>query len=1165
MKKHTVLMGILLLLFFIFFIILLLNFSFFLNHPFFKEKFINYLRFTYNSTLTYREAKLEPLKKRLVLRDFSLEGPQGSLSFSKGIVGISFSKLLRLNFFPSKLYFKDFNLKLPLSKEEVKEKKPFNLENTLNYLYSLGPLSISIKGGTIEKETLYGPFKLSFLKGETQVNKNQMDFKIQGSFSLNLKTKGRSYENGIKEIKGKLEISGLAKEEKVLLDISPLEINYPKVNGRWELKKDSEGYSVSLSLNRVDLGELKRTLSIFWAQDPTFKYLNEIIQGGVASNLTLKSSGKDLKELTSLSNLSLETQLEKGELELKKISLSLREIEGALSLKKAFLTFEGKALVNEKIPFQIESLSLDLKRDPLELSLKTSFESEAKILIDTASPIVKSLEVLKDYEVEGEIKGDLEIKGSLTHLEPSLNLYFHEVKMKTPFYLKPLVIRSGILSYQPSLVDFKDWKLAWEDSWVESLEGNWSIKNSFLNLEAKRIWLSESFIEEHLKKKSPSIDEIVSKYNLQTKGIFLDWLSYKGPFFLEDLKENPQVLLKNLFFKGSLVSFNLELPYKKERFRLESPNLGFTYEKGKTILENSLVYVDKIPFEVKGVYEKDFWSLKVKGDIEENLKSKILKVLEWREDLIFKGPVILNNLELEGQQESIVFKGESLIFGKVLSFKGNYGGPNYILESRFQGERSDLKWLLFKRERDYEIEVDGILELGEIKPLLLRERSLLEGRVKTQLYLSLSERDLERIKENLESQNFKELIQTYLLSEFFPKTGLIEVENLKYLERENSLELSSQVIIYPSEIQLEDVSFKWNTFSLKGKVNLIKEGDFLNLRGFLESQRLDLKKEIGAKLEPKKEKTFPWEEILGLPLIIDLELGLKDVVLPTAHQIFEFRTHLSFTSEKVLTLKIPVLNVCGLKIEGFYERTPELQYLFLELLPSAGDFLDFFSCLYPEEMPKIILEGPFKTKGFFYTDGKKGILEDTYGELEVISERGYIYRAPLIARVLGFLSPIDIFRGKVPNLENNLLEYEELKLVGYFGDTSFKVDTGFLSALGFRLFSSGSLSFLDKKTNLTFYVSPFKTVDTLIEKIPLLSKRLLGKPRMLIFVPLQVVGTYDNPVIVPLHPSSIGKGIFTFFFRFLGIEEEFYKPSQIPEKLKKMEIFKEKVGNNLRR
>lgn len=1164
MKKHKVLIGILFLLFFLFFIILLLNLSFFLNHPFFKEKFINYLRFTYNSTLTYREAKLELLKKRLVLKDFHFEGPQGSLSFSKGVVGISFGKLLRLNFFPSKLYFKNFNLKLPLSKKEVKEKKSFNLENTLNYLYSLGPLSISIKGGTIEKETLYGPFKLSFLKGETQVDKNQMAFKIQGSFSLNLKAKSSSYENEIKEIKGKLEISGLARDKRVLLTVSPLEINYPKVNGRWELKKDFEGYSVYLSLNRVDLGELKRVLRIFWAQNSTFKYLNEIIRAGVASNLTLKSSGKDLKELTSLSNLSLETQLEKGELELKKISLSLREIEGALSFKKTLLNFEGKALVNERIPFQIESFSLDLKRNPLELSLKTSFESEAKLLIDTASPIVKSLEVLKNYEVEGEIKGELEIKGSLTHLEPSLNLYFREVRIKTPFYFKPLVIKSGILNYQPSLVNFKDWKLGWEDSWVESLEGTWNVKSSFLSLEAKKIWLSESFIEEHLKKKSPFIDEVVSKYNLQARGIFLDWLSYKGPFFLKDLKENPQVLLKNLFFKGSLVSLNLELPYKKERFRLESPNLGFTYEKGKTILENSLVYVDKRPFEVRGVYEKDFWSLKVKGEVEENLKSKILKVLEWREDLIFKGPVTLNNLELEGQKENVVFKGESLISGKILSFKGNYGGPNYVLESRFRGERSDLKWLL-KKEKDYEIEVDGILELEEIKPFFLKERSLLEGRVKAQLYLSFSEKDLERIKKNLESQNFKELVQIYLLSEFFPKTGLIEVENLKYLEKENSLELSSQVIIYPLELQLEDVSFKWNTFSLKGKVNLIKEGDFLNLRGFLESQRLDLKKKIGAKLEPKKEKTFPWEEILGLPLIIDLELGLRDVVLPTAHRIFELRTRLSFTSEKVLTLKIPVLSVCGLKIEGFYERTPELQYLFLELLPSAGDFLDFFSCLYPEEMPKIILEGPFKTKGFLYTDGKKGILEDTYGELEVTSERGYIYRAPLIARVLGFLSPIDIFRGKVPNLENNLLEYEELKLVGYFEDTSFKVDTGFLSALGFRLFSSGSLSFLDKKTNLTFYVSPFKTVDTLVEKIPFLSKRLLGKPRMLIFVPLQVVGTYDNPVIVPLHPSSIGRGIFTFLFKFLGIEKEFYKPSQIPEKLKKMEIFREKVGNNLRR
>jgi hypothetical protein len=124
-------------------------------------------------------------------------------------------------------------------------------------------------------------------------------------------------------------------------------------------------------------------------------------------------------------------------------------------------------------------------------------------------------------------------------------------------------------------------------------------------------------------------------------------------------------------------------------------------------------------------------------------------------------------------------------------------------------------------------------------------------------------------------------------------------------------------------------------------------------------------------------------------------------------------------------------------------------------------------------MPKTIFEAPFEMQGFFYTDGEKGLFENSYGKVEALSNKGYVYRAPLLARVLGFLSPIDLFRGKVPNLENNLLPYDDLNLLGEFRNTSFQLDTFFLSAPGFRLFGNGALSFKDKKIGLTFLVSPF--------------------------------------------------------------------------------------------
>lgn len=192
-------------------------------------------------------------------------------------------------------------------------------------------------------------------------------------------------------------------------------------------------------------------------------------------------------------------------------------------------------------------------------------------------------------------------------------------------------------------------------------------------------------------------------------------------------------------------------------------------------------------------------------------------------------------------------------------------------------------------------------------------------------------------------------------------------------------------------------------------------------------------------------------------------------------------------------------------------------------------------------------------------------MENTYGEIEIASDKGYLYRAPLIVRLLGFLSPIDLFRGKIPNLENNLLPYDELLFKSEFGDSALSTDSLYLSAPGFRLFGSGPISLKDKKIGLTFLVSPFKTLDIIIEHIPYLNKILLGKEKMFIYLPLEMIGTYDNPIIIPLHPASVGKGLFRFIFKFFGISEEFYKEKRSFEGFKRREIIEKRSGDSLPR
>ncbi len=377
------------------------------------------------------------------------------------------------------------------------------------------------------------------------------------------------------------------------------------------------------------------------------------------------------------------------------------------------------------------------------------------------------------------------------------------------------------------------------------------------------------------------------------------------------------------------------------------------------------------------------------------------------------------------------------------------------------------------------------------------------------------------------------------------------------------MSLSGNFSLFSKELKGENFNLSLNNSTIKGDLTFYLKEKEIDLKGALYVENLDLKEILERKGTGKElPLQIGWEE---WPITGEIKLEIVKTLLPTSHEVANLQAKIT-KEGKILRVEVPEIRVCNLNFYGEYEKNPEFQYLYLDLKPVQGDFLDLFSCLYPEEMPRIIFEGPYRAQGFFYSDGEKALFENIYGRIEVVSERGYIYRAPLLARILGFLSPIDLFRGKVPDLDKKLLPYEELNFNGEFRDLSFSVDTFFLSAPGFRLFGNGPISLKDKKVSLTVLVSPFKTLDVVLDHLPLFNKWLLGKERMFIYFPLEVVGTYDNPTIIPLHPASIGKGFFRFIFKFFGIQEEFFKKPETFQGFKKPELFrKNQNGNSLRR
>ena len=74
------------------------------------------------------------------------------------------------------------------------------------------------------------------------------------------------------------------------------------------------------------------------------------------------------------------------------------------------------------------------------------------------------------------------------------------------------------------------------------------------------------------------------------------------------------------------------------------------------------------------------------------------------------------------------------------------------------------------------------------------------------------------------------------------------------------------------------------------------------------------------------------------------------------------------------------------------------------------------------------------------------------------------------------------------------------------------------------LIFSGWIDPVKDTLDLTCLVAPFKTIDLIIEKIPILNTILNGR---LVSVPVKATGTLFDPIVVPLHPSAVGEGLIT--------------------------------------
>jgi hypothetical protein len=205
----------------------------------------------------------------------------------------------------------------------------------------------------------------------------------------------------------------------------------------------------------------------------------------------------------------------------------------------------------------------------------------------------------------------------------------------------------------------------------------------------------------------------------------------------------------------------------------------------------------------------------------------------------------------------------------------------------------------------------------------------------------------------------------------------------------------------------------------------------------------------------------------------------------------------------------------------------------VDVMPLDG----VIACLSDE---KSLFSGTFNLDGAIgFKARREDIVRALNGRLTLVAEDGTIRQSALFARIFALLNLTEIYRGRLPDFNSQGLDYKRSTAVIEAKEGKLLVSDWSIDGRTLWFGSRGEIDIATQQIDFTIMVSPFKTIDRIINSIPGLRWVLGGR---LIAIPMRASGTLDDPQVVPLSPSAVGTSILEMIERTLLLPIEIIQP-----------------------
>ena len=224
---------------------------------------------------------------------------------------------------------------------------------------------------------------------------------------------------------------------------------------------------------------------------------------------------------------------------------------------------------------------------------------------------------------------------------------------------------------------------------------------------------------------------------------------------------------------------------------------------------------------------------------------------------------------------------------------------------------------------------------------------------------------------------------------------------------------------------VDRANFVWGDkrLALSGDVSFSEKRMLVDLDLFTES--VDVKVDLTPVKEfLSKEKKGGKEENLQLHGTIRFK---TESLLYDRLAWMPFDAEIMFNPDGVEVV-VKEANLCGISTPGSVKMAS--QSLTLDFRPSSKNhgFESTFRCLGDQELR---VNGNFDLKGRILAQGKpEDLVRSSEGGVELQSKQGHIYYSVYLMRILEFINLTEIYRGRLPDLRKEGLDYNLIKIRG---------------------------------------------------------------------------------------------------------------------------------------